>query len=134
MWVLLAIGVLIIGYGALAGLTSSDALPIDLMLYWSYALIAIAILAIVVIGIIVTAKNGVKGLIRLAAVVVGAVAIVAIAYLVAPGKEAVGLVSAVPPTASTLKLTDTVLILTYAACACAVVTIIYSAISNSVRK
>lgn len=134
MWALLAIGVAIIGYGVFAGLESSDGLPIDMMLFWAYALIAIAVLAIVIIGIAITAKNGSKGLVKLAAVVLGAVAIVAVAYLLAPGNDAVGLVSANAPDAGTLKLTDTVLILTFLACGASVITILFSAIFNAIRK
>jgi len=134
MWALLAIGVAIIAFGVFTGLTSADGLPIDIMLFWAYALIAIAVLAIVIIGIAITAKNGAKGLIRLGAVVLGGVALVAIAYLIAPGNEAVGLISAKAPDVATLKLTDTVLILTFLACGASVATILYSAISNAIRK
>lgn len=132
MWALLAICVAIVGWGVLAGLTSNEALPIDVLLYWSYALIAIAILAIVVIGIYVTAKNGVKGLIKLAAVVVGACVLVGIAYVLAPASSVP--VTGIEPTFGQLKLTDTVLNLTYFTCGVSILVILFSAIANAVRK
>ncbi|MCQ2144024.1 MAG: hypothetical protein MJY56_08150, partial [Bacteroidales bacterium] len=132
MWALLAISVVLIGWGAIAGLTSNDALPIDVMLYWSYALIAIALLAIVVIGIYVTAKNGAKGLIKLAAVVVGFCVLVGIAYVLAPATAVP--VTGIEPTFGDLKLTDTVLNLTYFTCGVSILVILFSAIANAVRK
>lgn len=132
-WALLAISVIVILFGAFTGFESHNGRAIDLLLFWAYALVGISILAILVLGIGASAARSKKAAISLAAVVVGAVVIVAIAYLLAPASEAMGIVGE-QPTHAVLKLTDTVLNLTYFACGAAVLAIIASAIVNAIRK
>jgi len=132
-WALIAISLVVILYGVFAGFTSRDGLAIDLMLYWAYTLVAISLIAIVILGIGASAVRSRKSAITLAAVLVGTVAIIAIAYVLAPGADAMGLVGE-QPTQSVLKFTDTVLNLTYLACGAAILAIVASAIVNAIRK
>ncbi|MDE5890864.1 MAG: hypothetical protein K2H10_07610, partial [Bacteroidales bacterium] len=97
------------------------------------AMVGLTLAAIIVIGIIIGAMTNPKGLLKTGAVVLCFAAIVALAYVVAPGSEAVGIVGIQPGT-QTLKLTDTVLILTYLSCAAAVAAIIVGAIVGAIRK
>jgi len=132
-WVLIALSVAVIGFGCIAGFTANDAQAIDFMLFWAYALVVIALVAILILGVGANAARSKKSALTLVGVLVGAAALVAIAYVLAPGTEAVGLVGE-QPSAGTLKITDTVMNLTYIAVAAAVVSIIVSAIVNAIRK
>ncbi|MBQ0044612.1 MAG: hypothetical protein KBT05_06295 [Bacteroidales bacterium] len=132
-WLLLAVSVAIILFGVFAGFESNGAKAIDLMLYWAYALVVIALVAIIILGVGANAARSKKSAISIVGVLVGVCALVAIAYVLAPGSEAIGLVGE-QPSATTLKLTDTVMNLTYIAAAAAVVSIVASAIINAIRK
>jgi len=132
-WVLLAIGVAITIYGSVCGWTAKEGVAIDIMLYWAYALVVIALLAIIILGICASAARSKRAAITIVAVLVGAVVLIGGAYLLAPASPAVGYVG-VEPSFLELKLTDTMLNLTYLSCGLAVIAIIYSAISNALRK
>lgn len=132
-WALLIAGIIIGALGFFIGFTTNDAVAVDVLLYWAYAMVGVTLAAIILIGIIVGATTNPKGLIKTGIVVVCFAVIVAIAYLIAPGSEAVGYVGT-QPGAQTLKLTDTVLILTYLSCAAAVIAIIVGAIVGATRK
>ena len=132
-WALILVSLVVILYGVITGFTSYDGMAIDLMLYWAYALVAISLLAIVILGIGASAVRSRKSAITLAGVLVGAAVIIAIAYVLAPGSEAMGLVGE-QPEHNVLKLTDTILNLTYFACGAAILAILASAIVNAIRK
>ena len=134
MWALLIVSVAVIGWGCLKGLTVNDAQAIDAILYWSYALVALSVLIILIFGIGISAAQNKKNLIKIIGVLVGLVALVALAYVLAPGTPAVGLVTDSPVSDGALKLTDTVLNLTYISCGAAIIAILFSAIKGSVRK
>ena len=132
-WVLLALSVAVILYGFIAGFEANGAKAVDVMLYWAYALVVVALLAILILGVGASAARSKRSAIVIAGVLVGACALVAIAYVLAPGTEAIGLVGE-QPSAGTLKLTDTVMILTYVAVIAAVISILVSAVVNAIRK
>ncbi|MCM1178317.1 MAG: hypothetical protein NC115_03425 [Bacteroidales bacterium] len=132
-WALLIAGVVIGVLGFVIGFTTNDAVAVDVLLYWAYAMVGLTLAAIVVVGIIIGAMTNPKGLVKTGAVVLGFAALVAIAYAVAPGSEAVGIVGTQPST-ETLKITDTVLILTYLSCAAAVAAVIVGSIVGAIRK
>jgi len=132
-WCILGVGVLIVLLGVIMGFESSDAVAIDMMLYWSYALIGIALCAIVVLGLFLAAKNDVNQLKSIGIVVGGGLALVLIAWLLAPASAPLAY-NGPAVTDGDLKLTDTVLNLTYIACCAAVASIVFSAIWNAVRK
>lgn len=132
-WALLLVGVVVGVLGFIVGFTENDALAVDVLLYWAYAMVGIALGAIVLIGIYVGATTNPKGLMKSGLILLGACAIIAIAYLIAPGTEAIGYNGA-PVTGMTLKLTDTVLNLTYLSCGAAILAIIVGSIVSATRK
>ena len=88
-------------------------------------MVGLAVASWVLVGLILMAKNNPKSLIKVGIVLVVAAALAFVAYLLAPGNPAVGRENISPAdTLATLKLTDTVLNLTYFAGAAAVVAII----------
>lgn len=134
MWALIAISVAILGWGAAVGFTSKEGLPIDIMLYWAYALIVIAIIIILVLGIGFSASNmDKKSLIKTSAILVACAVVVILVAVLAKGSPAQGLVG-IEPTPGELKLTDAVITLTYISCGAAIVAIIFSAILGAIRS
>ena len=130
--ILISVGILIWGFAV--DFESNDGTPVDILLRWAYIMVGIAIAAIVVIGIAMRAVNDPKSLLKLGIVLVGVAAVCLIVYLVSPGKPAIGLNIAEVPTAGTLKLTDTVLNLTYLTGGLAILTIVVAEIWGAVRK
>ena len=134
MWVLLLVSVAVSIYGFAVGFESNDAQPVDVVLYWAYALVGIAVVSAVLVSVVINALNNPKSLIRLGIVLLAAAVVMGGAYLLAPGSPAVGLVSAELPSAGTLKLTDTILNLTYLACGVAVLSVVVGEIVALFRK
>ena len=114
-WVLVAlfiVGIVFSFYGFLVGFESNANAPVDNILYCAYAFAAIAILAVLFGVLVIGGINNPKSLLKLVAGVVAIAAIVAVAYVLAPGTPAVGYLGE-PVSDGTLKLTDTILNLTY---------------------
>lgn len=132
-YVLLLLGAALAVFGFIYGFDVNNAIATDVLLYWAYAVVVIGVVLIAVLGIAIAAKNNPKGLLRGGIIIVAAAAIVAIAYVVAPGAEAVG-IAGQQPEGNVLKLTDTVLNLTYLAIGAAIIALIAGAIINAVRK
>lgn len=132
-WALLIVGVVIGVLGFIIGFNTNDAVAVDTLLYWAYVMVGLAVGSIVLVGIIVGAMTNPKGLVKTGIVVLVAAVIVAGAYILAPGTEPVGY-NGVPETAGWLKLTDTMLNLTYLSCAAAVLSVIVGSIVSAVRK
>ena len=131
-WVLLIAGVVVSVYGFVVGFDTNNASAVDLILYWAYAMAALAIAGVVLVGLYVTATTNPKGLVKLLIGLVAAVAVIAGAYVLAPGTPAVGYLGD-PVTPMTLKLTDTILNLTYLCCAGAVLAILGGAVVSAIR-
>ena len=132
-WGILGVGVLIVLIGVFMGFESSNAVAIDLMLYWSYALIGIALCAIVVLGLFLAAKNDVKQLKTIGIVVGGGVALVLIAWLLAPASAPLAY-NGPAVEYGDLKLTDTILNLTYITGCASILAVVFSVVWNRVRK
>ena len=138
-WLMLAlilIGVAILVWGFMKGYPGTPAADngtVDPLLYWAYALVGIAIFCIVVFGVAIAAVNNPKSLVMLGIGLVAVAAICFVVYLVSPGAPAVGLLTE-QPSASTLKLTDTILNLTYLAGGLAILAIIVGEILSAVRN
>ena len=111
MLVLILISVGLLVWGFVVGFESHAGRAVELLLSWTYAILGIALFCWIVLGLVINTKNDPKSLIRLGIILVGAAAIVGVAYLLASGSPAVGRENLGDP-ASTLKLTDTILILT----------------------
>ena len=112
---------------------SGEGAAVETLLYLAYAMVIFALIAVLCVGLVIAAKNDPKSLVRIGVGLAGAVVLGLIAYLLASGKPALGFTGATPPTAGELKLTDTVLNLTYILGAAAVVAIIAGEIIAALR-
>ena len=125
MLVLIIVSVGLLVWGSVVGFTTNDGQAVDVLFYWAYVMVGLAVASWVLVGLVLMAKNNPKSLIKVGIVLVVAAALAFVAYLLAPGNPAVGRENISPAdTLATLKLTDTVLNLTYFAGAAAVVAII----------
>lgn len=142
-YVLMAVGVVIIalfyvqsGSGQFALSNLADALAsttiLDGMLWWTYALIALAIVLIVVLAGVATFGNK-KSLKSTALVMVLAVVLVVASYFLASGNP-VAVNVAEQPSAATFKLTDSILILTYILFVGVVVSLLGGIVMNAIKK
>ena len=110
--VLFVVGIVFSFYGFLVGFESNGNAPVDNMLYCAYAFALITIAAVVFGVVVIGGINNPKSLLKLLAGLLAIVAVVAVAYVLAPGTPAVGYLGD-PVSDNTLKLTDTMLNLTY---------------------
>ena len=92
---------------------SGEGAAVETLLYWAYAMLIIALVAVLCIGLYITATTNPKSLVRIGIALAAAAGLCLVAYLLASGKPALGFTGATPPTDGELKLTDTVLNLTY---------------------
>ena len=135
-WLLLALfiaGVVFSFYGFVVGFDTNGDAAVDNMLYCAYAYAGIAIAAVVIGVVVIGGINNPKTLLKLFAGLVVVAAIVAGAYFLAPGTPAVGYLGE-PVSDMTLKLTDTMLNLTYLLCGGAVVALVVGAVVSAIRK
>ena len=135
-WILLAlfiIGAALSFYGFVVGFDSSNNAPVDNMLYCAYAYDGIALAAVVLGVVVIGGINNPKTLVKLLAGIVVIAAIIAVAYVLAPGTPAVGYLGE-PVSDMTLKLTDTMLNLTYLLCGGAILSLFVGAIVSATRK
>ena len=135
-WLLLAlfiVGAVLSFYGFAVGFDSNADAPVDNMLYCAYVYAGIAILAVLTGVVVIGGINNPKTLIKLLAGIVVIAAIIAVAYVLAPGTPAVGYLGE-PVSDMTLKLTDTMLNLTYLLCGGAILSLIVGAIVSATRK
>ena len=105
---------------------------VNMLFYWTYAMVAVAILSIVFIGGWIGIKNDKKFLVKVLSVLGGAVVICLAVYFLSPGAPAVGMTQ--QPSASTLKLTDTILNLTSLTGGVAIVSIIVGEVVKGIRN
>lgn len=125
MLVLILVSVGLLVWGSVVGFTTNNGQAVDVLFYWAYVMVGLAIASWVLVGLVLMAKNNPKSLIKVGIVLVVAAALAFVAYLLAPGNPAMGRENVSPAdTLATLKLTDTVLNLTYFAGAAAIVAII----------
>ena len=135
-WVLIAlfiVGIVFSVYGFLVGFESNGNAPVDNILYCAYAFAAIALFAVVLGVVVIGGINNPKSLLKLVLGLVAIAAIVAVAYVLAPGTPAVGYLGD-PVSDGTLKLTDTVLNLTYFTFGLSILALIVGWVVGAVRK
>ena len=135
-WVLVAlfiVGIVFSVYGFLVGFETNGNAPVDNILYCAYAFAAIAVLAVVLGVVVIGGINNPKSLLKLVLGLVAIGAIVAVAYVLAPGTPAVGYLGD-PVSDGTLKLTDTVLNLTYFTFGLSILALIVGWVVGAVRK
>ena len=135
-WVLVAlfiVGIVFSVYGFLVGFESNGNAPVDNILYCAYAFAAIALLAVVLGVVVIGGINNPKSLLKLVLGLVAIGAIVAVAYVLAPGTPAVGYLGD-PVSDGTLKLTDTVLNLTYFTFGLSILALVVGWVVGALRK
>ncbi|MBQ2965719.1 MAG: hypothetical protein IJE11_01735 [Bacteroidales bacterium] len=135
-WILVAlfiVGIVFSVYGFLVGFESNGNAPVDNLLYCTYAYALIAILAVVFGVVVIGGINNPKSLLKMGIGLVAIAAVIAVAYVLAPGTPAVGYLGE-PVSDGTLKLTDTVLNLTYFTFGLSLVALIAGWIVGAVRK
>ena len=135
-WILLAlfiVGAVFSFYGFAVGFESNGNAPVDNILYCTYAFAIIAIAAVVLGVVVIGGINNPKNLLKMGLGLVVAAAIVGVAYVLAAGTPAVGYLGE-PVSDATLKMTDTILTLTYFLCIGAVASLVVGGIVTSLRK
>ena len=132
MWVLVLVSVAILAWGSTVGFEANDGQGVDVLFYWAYAMVGLALFSVIVIGLVISAKNDPKSLLKLLIVALAVCAVVAGAYFLAPGTPALGLLEEHP--AMEYKLTDTVLNLTYLLAGGAILSIVLGEIVIAVRN
>lgn len=132
-WVLIIISVAILVWGAGTGFESKNGVAVDVLLRWGYILLIAAVALVLILGIVLTAVNNPKSLIKTGLGLLVVAVIAFIAYATASGSPLVGYIGE-QPDHSTLKLTDTLLNLTYLLGGCAIVSIIVGEVMTAVRK
>ena len=135
-WVLVAlfvVGVVLSFLGFAVGFEMGGNAPVDVMLYCAYAYALVAILAVVFGVVVIGGINDPKSLLKLGIGIAAIAAIVVCAWLLAPGTPAVGYLGE-PVSDSTLKLTDTILNLTYLLFGGSIVALIAGWIIGATRK
>ena len=129
-WVLLGISaILLVVFFLLPHNSASDAM-VDTYIFWAYILVAITLILVLAFLLIDVSKSK-KSLISFLAIIVGAVALVVICWLLAPGGEVATNVDYTPTDSN---FTDAALYVTYAMVAASICAIIWSAISNAIKN
>ncbi len=104
----------------------------DTLIRFTYVVIIAAVVIWVGLAIILAAKNNPKGLIKSCIVLVAACVLVFVVYSLASVSPAYNVKT--QPSDQMLKLSETMLILTYILAGCAVLAICFGAIKNSLKK
>ena len=135
-WILVAlfvVGVVFSVYGFIVGFETNGNAPVDMLLYCTYAFALTAVAAVLLGVLVIGGINNPKSLLKLVLGLVVVGAIVAVAYVLAPGTPAVGYLGE-PVSDGTLKLTDTVLNLTYFTFGLSILALVVGWIVGAVRK
>ena len=130
---LFVVGVVFSFYGFVVGFESNNNAPVDTMLYCAYAFAATAILAVLFGVVVIGGINNPKSLVKLGLGIVVIAAVIALAYVLAPGTPAVGYLGE-PVSDGTLKLTDTILNLTYLLFGGSILALVVGWIVGATRK
>jgi len=134
--VLIIISIAILVWGWVKGYPSTvadDNGTVDPLLFWAYIMVGIALFCILIVGLFLAIKNNPKVLVKYGLVLVGIAALCLVCYLLAKGAPAVGLTTD-QPSPGTLKLTDTILNLTYITGAAAIAAIFIGEIIMAIRN
>ena len=132
MVLLIIVSVVLLVWGFAAGWEKGNVATVDALLGWTYIMVGLAIAAVVIVGLVVGAINDPKSLVKLGLGLVAVAVVCFIAYLIAPGSPAMGMLE--QPSQATLKLTDTILYLTYFAGIVAVLSIVVGEIRLAITN
>ena len=131
---LLVVSVIVLVWGSMKGFEANDGAATNVLLYWAYIVLGIALAAVILVGLYIRATTDPKSLVKIGIAVVGAAVLFGIAYLLASGAPAVGYSGATLPSATELKMTDTILNLAYIVGGAAILSIIAGEVLMSIRK
>ena len=134
LWVLIAISVVVLIWGSIAGFETNGGAATDVLFFWAYVVLGIALAAVVCVGLYVRATTDVKSIKTIGIVLVGGALLFGLAYLLASGAPAVGFSGAKLPSASELKMTDTILNLAYIVGGAAILAIVCSEVLMAIRN
>ena len=126
-WVL---GLLGIVFGILAFVNEGSS--VDLLLRYTYFLFFAAVVIWIGLAIFIAGRNNPKNLLKAAGVVVGIAVLVVLAYVLSAGAPALNVKT--QPTPQWLKLTDTILLLTYVLGGAAIIAIIVGAVRDAINN
>ena len=130
MVALLIISVALLIWGFSRGFEGN---AVDVLLYWTYIMLGLAVFSWVVIGLIVSTKNNPKSLVRIGIAILGIAALCLVAYVLAKGNPAMAY-NGPEVSGGTLKLTDTILNLTYITGGAAILAIIVGEIRMAIAS
>ena len=131
---LLVVSVIVLVWGSMKGFEANYGAATNVLLYWAYIVLGIALAAVILVGLYIRATTDPKSLVKIGIAVVGAAVLFGIAYLLASGAPAVGYSGAKLPSATELKMTDTILNLAYIVGGAAILSIIAGEVLMSIRK
>ncbi len=137
LWVLMILSVAVLLWGMIKGYPATvaeDNGTVDVLLWWAYIVLGIALVSVICVGLYITATTNPKGLIKIGIAVVAAAALFGICYLLASGAPAIGYSGPTPPSATELKMTDTILNLAYFVGGAAILSIIVGEIMMTIRN
>ena len=109
LWALMILSVVILVWGFLKGFEANDGAATNVLLGWAYVVLGIALASVICVGIYIRATTEPKSLITIGIVVLGAAVLFGLCYVLASGAPAVGYSGTRIPTATELKMTDTIL-------------------------
>jgi len=135
--VLIVLSVAVLLWGMIKGYpatVAADNGTVDPLLYWAYIVLGIALVSVICVGLYVTATTNPKGLIKIGIAVVAAAALFGVCYLLASGAPAIGYSGPTPPTATELKMTDTILNLAYLVGGATILSIIFAEVFIAIRN
>ena len=131
---LLVVSVIILVWGFFKGFEANDGAATNVLLGWAYVVLGIALISVVGVGLYVTATTNPKGLIKIGIAVLGAAVLFGLCYVLASGAPAVGYSGAKLPSATELKMTDTILNMAYIVGGAAILSIICGEVLMTIRN
>ena len=137
LWVLLILSVVVLLWGTIKGYPATvaeDNGTVDPLLFWAYIVLGIALVAVIGVGLYVTATTNPKGLVKIGIAVVAAAVLFGLCYLLASGAPAVGYSGAKLPSATELKMTDTILNIAYIVGGAAILSIVAGEVLMTIRN
>ena len=132
LWVLMILSICVLVWGSITGFEAKDGAATNVLLYWAYIVLGIALFAVICIGLYVTATTNPKGLVKIGIAVVGAAVLFGVCYLLASGAPAINCSKAATDTE--LKMTDTILNLAYLVGGAAILSIIVGEVMMTIRN
>jgi len=134
LWVLMILSVGVLILGTMKGFEANDGKMTDLLLYWAYGMVGLALVSVICVGLYIAIRTNPKSLVKMGIIIAGAAVLAFIAYLLASGAPAMGYNGSNVPTASELKMTDTILNLAYILGGAAIASIVVGEIVMSLRN